>query len=433
MKRIIFLAMGLVFFGFNSKAQKFPKVSCTTLLGEAMFAEVDTTKPRGVSDNYRTWDNGSVIRIKFMPGGSKNLRDRVIQNAKEWEKYANLKFNFVADTASNTQLRIKLGKGSGHNSAVGTEANFRSQNMQTMNFDTLYFADFDYYLAKLKRKGVNPPYDLSQLMDEMKMDPFHWSVPELRRVVMHEFGHAIGLLHEQSYPGAVNWKKTDSIYNYYLESQGWDKDKVDFNVFEVSNQFYTNGTSYDPKSIMHYSIQPWETNDGYAIKDNYELSAGDKMLIAALYPKNQQVSNLAVPKVNITNFTKLSVVSNAIRGGLVIQPSFDLKTNSKLGEVYFVARLADEDGYYVRTSSLFYNWGGTVATYLKMNLLPNSKVSYNKTAKKNLELFLPFDQIPEMNGKKVVIEFAVYLDDVKNNQMDKLMYFSTTNPLSITR
>lgn len=432
MKKYLIFAVILIYSGHRASAQHFPKPGCTTMLGEAMFAEVDTTKPRGVSDNYHTWENGSVLLVKFMPGGSKTLREKVIQNAKEWEKYGNVTLKFVNDTTAKTDIRIRLGKGSGHNSAVGTEAKFRSQTNQTMNFDTLYFADIDYYIASLKKKGIQPPYNLTQLMAEIKADPNRWNNAELRRVVMHEFGHALGLLHEQSYPGAVNWKKTDSVYKYYKESQGWDKDKVDFNVFEVSNQFYTNGTTYDPKSIMHYSIQPWETTDGYSVKNNLELSTGDKAIIGALYPKNAKASAHLVPKVDISNFSQLNVVTNTTRKGLVIQPAFDLKTNAKLGEVYFVARLATEDGYYIKTDNLYYNWGGTAAAYLKMNLLPNSKVSYNKTAKKNLELFLPFDQIPDVNGKKIMVVFAVYLDDVANKQMDKLMYFSTTNPLSIT-
>lgn len=433
MKKGLIIAFGILVFNVAAKSQHFPKLNCTTLVGDAMLQGIDTSKARGVSDNYHTWANGQVLLVKFMPGGSQQLRDKVIQCAREWEKHANITFKFVPDTTRLTNIRIRLGKGAGHNSAVGTEANFRPQSSQTMNFDTLYFADGDYYVDKLKKKGIKAPYSLNQLIAEMKTDPNHWNNTELNRVVTHEFGHSLGLLHEQSYPGAVNWKKTDSVYNYYKETQGWDRAKVDFNVFEVSNQFYTNGTKYDPQSIMHYSVNAWETTDGYAVKQNNTLSAGDKVLIAALYPKDKKESSIIVPKVDITNFGKISTVSNAEKKGLSIYPEFDLKTNSKLGTVYVVARLATEDGYYLKTTNKYYNWGGTAATYLKMNLLPNSKVNYNRAVKKNLELFFPFDQMPDLKGQKVMIVFAVYLDDVANNQMDKLMYFSTTTPLSITK
>jgi serralysin len=435
MKKYLFFTVVLLYLANDTKAQKqkLPRGKCTTFLADAMFKEIDTTGSRGMTDNYRTWDNGYTILVKFMRGGSKTLREKIMLSAKQWETYANITFKFLSDTTtSKTDLRIKLGKGAGHNSAVGTEAYFRPQSEQTINFDTLFFADADYYVGKLKNKGVDAPYNWPQIETEMKTDPNHWDNIELTRVVTHEFGHALGLLHEQSFPDAIKWNKSDSIYQYYKETQGWDKEKVDFNVFEVGEQFYTNGTTYDPKSIMHYSVDASETMDGYSVKTNYILSAGDKVLIAALYPRNQKESNLLVPKVSIVNFTKLDVINDPVRKGLVIRPSFDLRTNPKLGQVYFAARLVDEDGYYIKTTNQYYNWGGTAAAYRKMNLLPNTKVSYNKTVK-NFELFFPFDQMPDLNGKKIMIAFAVYLDDVANNQMDKLMYFSTTKPLSVSK
>lgn len=432
MKRYLVLSIAgligtLTLFG---QKRNIPKAGCSTVLSEAMFAKKDTVKDRGVADNYHTWENGVTLRVKFMPGGGKMIREKVMQNAREWEMHGNVKLQFVPDNEPVTDIRIKLGQGLGHNSAVGTEAKFRSQNEQTMNFDTISFADFRHYLGKLQKKGNYGPYTTRDVEKEMKTDPDRWDLKELRRVVMHEFGHALGLLHEQSFPGAIKWNRSDSAYQYYLETQGWNRAKVDFNVFEVAEQFYTNGTAYDPKSIMHYSVEPWQTTDGFSLKDNYELSYGDKGLIAALYPKDRKESVNLVPKITISNFTKLTVTANTTRKGLVIQPSFDLKTNAKLGEVYFVARLFTTDDKYISTSGLFYNWAGSVGTYKKVNLLPNTKISYNKL-KKNFELFLPFDYIPALNGEQVGVEFTVYLNDVANSQMNKLMYFSSSAPMSI--
>jgi hypothetical protein len=48
-----------------------------------------------------------------------------------------------------------------------------------------------------------------------------------------------------------------------------------------------------------------------------------------------------------------------------------------------------------------------------------------------MELFFPIRQFPELYGQRIRVAFAIYLDDIANNQMDKLMYFSATNTLGI--
>jgi serralysin len=447
MKRLIIFVFAFISVASYSQfSKRIP--SCTAALGEYrdnFFARVDTTKGRGMADFYRLWDNGDTIKVKFMNGGSTMMRNKVMGYVKQWEQYANIKFLFLPDNAPVTNVRVRLGTEFGHNSKLGTDCNTVPQNMQTVNFDTSGFLDYPFYRNDYSTKG--PVYqsllakgiDLWKLDDEhikeaiLKSKDIHWDWQELKGTVLHEFGHVLGLFHEQSYPGAIKWNKADSVYAYYQNSQGWGRQMTDYQVFRVNDQFYSNGTKYDPASIMQYSVEPWLTLDGFSVPENYELSAGDKALIAVLYPKNKKQSDVLVPKARISNFTKLVVKPNLSNTGLNISPTFDLKTNDVLGDVYFVAKvLFQENGkyYYLHTDSTSYSWHGDAAVYYLMRLLPNSKVSYNKL-KPDFEIYLPFDKIPDIKGKTIKIEFSVYLDDKKNGQLDKQMYFSNSNPVSL--
>ncbi len=457
MKKGLLLATTICFIGILAQAQvriqgKKEDVTapCTTLFFDKILSAVDTTTGRQVADNYKTWENGDVILVKFMDNaGSQDIRRRIMQYAKEWELYGNITFKFVPDNTPTTNIRVKLGgvpDSLGHNSAVGINSNDVPQYQQTLNLDTSNFIDYAAYeedinkggpfYLYLKNKGVNfSNYTYGELYDDIRSYPDpnrKWNIKALSRTSRHEFGHALGLLHEQSFPGGIKWN-VDTVYNYYA-GRGWNKQMVDFNVLEVSDQFFTNGTTYDPKSVMHYAVYSWQTLDGFSVERSSEISEGDKKIMAALYPKGKKISSLAVPKIQISNFTNLEVKVDNVRKGFVIYPSFDLKTSPVLGRVHLVARLTTEDGrFYMPTTNTKFSWNKMAAIYTKLTLLPSSKVSYNKVGKKNLELFFPFKEMPDLKGQKVKVEFTIYLDDVVNNKMNRLIAYSLSAPLSTSK
>jgi hypothetical protein len=117
----------------------------------------------------------------------------------------------------------------------------------------------------------------------------------------------------------------------------------------------------------------------------------------------------------------------------MIKPYFELNTGALLAHAFFVARLTTEDGkFYIRTNKILYSWNGNAAAYLKMNLLPNLNTTYNSGFNK-LELIFPYSQIPDLQGKKFRVEFTVYQDDVATGKMSRLVLYSYSQPLSITR
>jgi len=73
------------------------------------------------------------------------------------------------------------------------------------------------------------------------------------------------------------------------------------------------------------------------------------------------------------------------------------------------------------------------ATYLKVNLLSNSNIRYNKDMLNKLELLFPYNQMPDLDGKKFKVEFSVYQNDAATGQMSKMVMYSYSGLLSMSR
>jgi hypothetical protein len=199
-----------------------------------------------VAVTAKVWKTGMTLRMRFM-GGSPALQKRVLDVASEWTKHANLRFQVVKK--GDAELRVAFGD-AGSWSYVGTDALSIPKEQPTINLGAV-----------------------AQISNPV----------EFRRIVLHEFGHALGLAAAQQSPIAtVPWNKK-ATYEYYGK-RGWDRATVDHNVFAKLDRRQSTYGPPDPHSIMYHPI-PKETTDGKLdILAGSELSDGDKKFIAELYP-----------------------------------------------------------------------------------------------------------------------------------------------------
>lgn len=211
----------------------------------SLLQENGSADDRGSGAKGKFWPAGQVLRVKFL-NGSIALQNKVFDYAKTWSNHANV--TFIKVTAGTAEIRVRFGT-IGHNSYVGTDNLLIPANLQTMNF---------------------------QLTDN-SIDS------DVRRVALHEFGHALGLNHEHQNPFAnISWDKP-KVYAYYAATQGWSQQTVDAQVLNKQAFAPTQHTNLDPQSIMSYSIPASLTTNGFSIPWNTELSVIDKEFIGKMY------------------------------------------------------------------------------------------------------------------------------------------------------
>ncbi len=202
---------------------------------------------------HTMWEHNKTLRVKFL-GGEKVVQDKVKAIALEWEQYVNLRLQFVQSGDAEIRVSFADGPTDGSWSTVGTDSLPASASWPSMNFGWLY------------------PNTAQR---------------EYRRVVLHEFGHALGLAHEHQNPaatGKIPWDKP-KVYKYYKQ-QGWTKAEVDSNIFDRYDRDTTNFTTFDPTSIMEYAIPDELTVGSFSIGWNTELSDMDKQFMRTQYPQN---------------------------------------------------------------------------------------------------------------------------------------------------
>lgn len=187
------------------------------------------------------------LNVTFL-GGSEKIRKKVIKCSRIWEDACGIRFHF--GNMPDADIRIAF-QCSGHWSWVGRDNRNVPANKATMN---LQLTDWD-------------------------------TEEEIRRVTLHEFGHAIGLEHEHQHPnGNIKWNEP-VVFKFYKSTQGWDEKETRYQVIDrdpPGNDLVDTG--FDPTSIMMYPIPAKLTEDGFSTKMNSILSKNDKNWAAFVYP-----------------------------------------------------------------------------------------------------------------------------------------------------
>ena len=161
---------------------------------------------RAAAVTQKLWPKNK-LRVFFMSVSGREVE--IMQWANMWSQYADITFErtyfvFLSD------IRIGFDSSDGAWSYIGTDS---SGKWKTMN---LGFID--------------------------------------QGTVLHEFGHALGLIHEHQSPasGGFDWDREEVIKSLSGPPNNWDLDTIEHNMFAKYDSDQLLMTEYDSKSIMHY-------------------------------------------------------------------------------------------------------------------------------------------------------------------------------------
>ena len=262
--------------------------------GQAVTNETVVVEQYAVTTLFDLWNHTEtladdragplILTVKFLDKDSEFFSEEKTKTIEKianiWSFYSNIKFRFVE--SGRTDFDIKVEPDIKRDKDGNSKRDKHNQPIRIAKYSS-------YIGTSAKGKVMNLCFP----------DWANTSYEGKRRIILHEFGHALGFHHEH-----LN-KRLDINYNvpdvlaFYKAKHGWDHETTKHNVLTGLDSSKWYFTEFDPHSIMLYPIKQYRTFDEKKYKlthnpinftYNTNLSGIDIAAIQRMYPPERTES-----------------------------------------------------------------------------------------------------------------------------------------------
>ncbi|WCL50192.1 ankyrin repeat domain-containing protein [Leptospira sp. GIMC2001] len=251
--------------------------------GLPIFNDTKLIKQRAVWISNVRWATGSKIPVYFM-NGTAEQKASTEHCAREWERYGNFSFDFKQGVKRSNELAINIKFGPQKQGVLGWSylgTGMTDPNRSSMEYDTPY-------------KGANAC-----------------------STIVHEFGHALGLHHEQYNPSNKSTWIPEKVYDYFGNKMGWSRNTIDTDILQLRADKYSNYTKADPVSVMAYYFPGELFKSGKPMGRRFGLSQGDIEGIMKMFPGKPRPSDTKPIHLYFKN-SGIAIRSTAKNGKMTI-------------------------------------------------------------------------------------------------------------------
>lgn len=193
---------------------------------------------------------GVQCTVGFLENVTDEFKQHFLAHANAWSQYANVHFK-LAGPGQPAMVRVTC-RGDGYWSYLGPQILSIPAGQPTMSLQ-----DFDRGMPEA----------------------------EWRRVVRHEVGHTLGLLHEHMLPEIIALLDPETVIADFVASQGWTRQMVIQQILTPPAPGTYRASKPNVYSIMCYQFSARDTRNRQPIPGGLDITPEDGAFVGSLYPR----------------------------------------------------------------------------------------------------------------------------------------------------